>query len=81
MTILIILLIVVFLMFSKALIMLIGGTQFINVLNQVEPKNDKESEAVEEMLHYTHHDRRDRIIMMFTTGIVMVFIVGAIIVL
>lgn len=80
MTILTILLIITTLMFLKALIMLIGGTSFINKLNLVEPKNDKESEAVEEMLSYAHHDRRDRIIMMFTTGIVMGFIVVAMII-
>ena len=80
MTILTILFIVVLLMFLKALIMFIGGTHFINTLNLVEPKNDNESEAVEEMLSYAHHDRRDRIIMMFTTCIVMVYIIGAIII-
>ena len=80
MTILTILFIVVLLMFLKALIMFIGGTHFINTLNLVEPKNDNESEAVEEMLSYAHHDRRDRIIMMFATGIVMGFIVGAMII-
>ena len=80
MTILIILLIITILMFLKALIMFIGGTSFISTLNQVEPKNDKESEAVEEMLNYAHHNRRDRIIMMFATGIVMGFIVGTMIV-
>ena len=71
MTILTILLIITTLMFLKALIMFIGGTHFINTLNLVEPKNDNESEAVEEMLSYAHHVRRDRIIMMFTKGIVM----------
>lgn len=80
MTILIILLIITTLMFLKALIMFIGGTHFINTLNLVEPKNDNESEAVEEMLSYAHHVRRDRIIMMFTTGIVMVYIIGAMII-
>ena len=80
MTILIILLIITTLMFLKALIMLIGCTHFINTLNLVEPKDDKESEAVEEMLSYAHHDRRDRIIMMFTTGIVMGYIIGAMII-
>lgn len=80
MTILTILLIITTLMFLKALIMFIGGTHFINTLNLVEPKNDKESKAVEEMLYYAHHDRRDRIIMMFATGIVMGFIVGAMII-
>ena len=80
MVILTILLIITTLMFLKALILFIGGTSFINSLNLVEPKNDKESEAVEEMLSYAHHDRRDRIIMMFATGIVMSFIVGAMIV-
>lgn len=80
MTILTILLIITTLMFLKALIMFIGGTHFINTLNLVEPKNDNESEAVEEMLSYAHHVRRDRIIMMFTTGIVMVYIIGAMII-
>lgn len=80
MIILTILFIVVLLMFLKALIMLIGGTHFINKLNLVEPKNDNESEAVEEMLSYAHHVRRDRIIMMFATGIVMVYIIGAMII-
>ena len=80
MTILTILFIVVLLMFLKALIMFIGGTSFISTLNQVEPKNDKESKAVEEMLHDAHNNRRDRIIMMFATGIVMGFIVGTMIV-
>lgn len=80
MTILIILLIITTLMFLKALIMFIGGTSFINTLNLVEPKNDKESEAVEEMLNYAHNNRRDEIIMMFATGIVMSFIVVAIII-
>ena len=80
MVILTILLIITTLMFLKALIMFIGGTSFINALNQIEPKDDKESEAVEEMLYYAHHDRRDRIIMMFATGIVMNFIVGAMII-
>ena len=80
MTILTILFIVVLLMFLKALIMLIGGTSFISILNQIKPKNDKESEAIEEMLSYAHNNRRDRIIMMFATGIVMSFIVGAMIV-
>lgn len=80
MTILTVLLIITTLMFLKALIMFIGGTHFINTLNLVEPKNDNESEAVEEMLSYAHHDRRDRIIMMFTTGIVMVYIIGAMII-
>lgn len=80
MVILTILLIITTLMFLKALIMLIGCTHFINTLNLVEPKDDKESEAVEEMLSYAHHDRRDRIIMMFTTGIVIAFIVGAMII-
>lgn len=75
-----ILLIITTLMFLKALIMFIGGTSFISTLNLVEPKNDKESEAVEEMLSYAHHDRRDRIIMMFTTGIVMGYIMGAMII-
>ena len=80
MTILTVLLIITTLMFLKALIMFIGGTHFINTLNLVEPKNDNESEAVEEMLSYAHHVRRDRIIMMFTTGIVMVYIIGAMII-
>lgn len=80
MTILIILLIITTSMFLKALIMFIGGTSFISTLNLVEPKNDKESEAVEEMLSYAHHDRRDRIIMMFATGIVMSYIMGAMII-
>lgn len=80
MVILTILLIITTLMFLKALIMLIGGTSFISILNQVEPKNDKESEAIEEMLSYAHNNRRDRIIMMFATGIVMSFIVGTMIV-
>ena len=80
MTILTVLLIITTLMFLKALIMFIGGTHFINTLNLVEPKNDNESEAVEEMLSYAHHVRRDRIIMMFTTGIVMGFIVVAMII-
>ena len=80
MVILTILLIITTLMFLKALIMLIGCAHFINTLNLVEPKDDKESEAVEEMLSYAHHDRRDRIIMMFTTGIVMGYIMGAMII-
>lgn len=80
MIILTILFIVVLLMFLKALIMLIGCTHFINTLNLVEPKDDKESEAVEEMLSYAHNNRCNEIIMMFATGIVMGFIVGAMII-
>ena len=80
MEILTILLTITTLMFLKALIMFIGGTSFISTLNQIEPKNIKESEALEEMLHDAHNNRRDRIIMMFATGIVMGFIVGTMIV-
>lgn len=80
MVILTILLIITTLMFLKALIMLIGGTSFISILNQIKPKNDKESEELEEMLNYAHNNRRNEIIMMFATGIVMGFIVGTMIV-
>ena len=80
MTILTILLIITTLMFLEALIMFIGGTSFISILNQIEPKNDKESEELEELLYNAHNNRRDEIIMMFATGIVMSFIVVAMII-
>ena len=80
MVILTILLIITASMFLEALIMFISGTSFISILNQINPKNDKESKELEEMLNYAHNNRCNEIIMMFATGIVMSFIVGAMII-